>query len=261
MVVLVHGLCGSHNSPYLVRLAKKLLKLGVSTVRVNLRGCGSGRGKAKNIYHSGRSEDILYALDYVKNLAPKSPRTLMGFSLGGNLVLKLAGELGPTASDYIEKVIALSPPADLYSSIELIGLEENRFYERYFLRLLKADVKYREKIFPDIPKTVFPNNMSFMDFDEFYTAPRCGFKSAMDYYERSSSVWLIPEIEIPCYVLFSEDDPIISSTCLDGIKLPENVLVFKTKHGGHLGFLGSPLKGRFHWMDDTLMEWIFTEED
>ncbi len=257
-VVMVHGLCGSHNSPYLVRLSKKLYKAGIASVRVNLRGCGSGKGRAKQIYHSGRSDDILEALKYIKDLLPRSALTLMGFSLGGNIVLKLAGELGPLGKEYITRVISLSPPTDLYSSIQLLGEEKNRFYERYFLRLLKLGVKYREKKFPDVPKVHFPKEMNLMLFDELYTAPQSGFKSAMDYYERASSVWVIPEIEVPCYILFAEDDPIIPSTCLDGIKLAKNIQIFKTKYGGHLGFLGSPLKGKFHWMDDVLLNWALS---
>ncbi len=260
VVVMVHGLCGSHNSPYLVRLSKKLYKTGVASVRVNLRGCGSGRGRAKQIYHSGRSEDVLEVLKYIKELMPSSPVTLMGFSMGGNIVLKLAGELGPLGREYLSRVISLSPPTDLYASIQLLGTEQNRFYERYFLRLLKATVRYREKKFPDVPRIDFPRDMNLMVFDEIYTAPQGGFKSAMDYYERASSVWVIPEIEIPCYILFAEDDPIISSTSLDGIKLPQNIQVFKTKHGGHLGFLGSPLKGRFHWMDEVLLKWALEND-
>lgn len=259
-VVMIHGLCGSHKSPYLVRLARKLFKLGIRCVRVNLRGCGSGRGRAKNIYHSGRSEDIFCVLKDLKQEYPHSPMVLMGFSLGGNIVLKLAGELGPLGKDLVQKVISLSPPTDLYSSVEMLGHEKNRFYEKYFLRLLRFEVKYRERRFPEVPKVILPRKMKIMDFDEIYTAPQAGFKSAMDYYEKCSSIWLVPEIEVPCYILFSEDDPIICAHSLDHLKLPANVRLYKTQHGGHLGFLGSPLRGNFHWMDKVLVDWILAEE-
>ena len=117
-VVMVHGLCGSHKSPYQVRMARKLAAKGIRAIRVNLRGCGSGRGLARNPYSAGCSNDIRCALEQIKFEAPESPILLMGFSLGGNIVLKLAGELGSNA--LIERVIAVSPPADLVSSMKLI---------------------------------------------------------------------------------------------------------------------------------------------
>src|SRR5690606_21143125 len=133
-VFLVHGLCGSSKSPYLVRLAKRLNEVGIRAIRYNMRGCGSGRGLAKGIYHCGRSEDVFECLKVIKREHPESPIALIGYSLGGNIVLKLVGELGGLASTLLEKVIAVSPPAELYSSILLLSSPENAFYEKYFYR-------------------------------------------------------------------------------------------------------------------------------
>lgn len=259
-VVMVHGLCGSHKSPYLVRMARKLSKLGIRCVRMNMRGCGSGKGYAKQIYHSGRSEDIHYVLKYLQQESPTSEMILIGFSLGANLVLKLSGELGPLARLCLKKVIAIAPPCDMLSSVEMLHEPKNQMYERYFLKMLKADIKYRERKFPDFPKTEVTEIASLYDFDKTFVAPICGFKNAYDYYEKSSSKWVIGEIEIPCKILFSEDDPIINHSCLDHLRLPENIRIFKTKHGGHLGFLGSPLNGGMHWMDQLLLNWIQEKE-
>jgi uncharacterized protein len=258
-VVMVHGLCGSHKSPYLVRMARKLYKRGIRCVRINLRGCGSGKGHAKHIYHSGRSEDIYAVLKYLKNATPQSEMILIGFSLGANIVLKLAGELGLIATTCLRKVIAIAPPTDLYTSVQMLHQPENQIFERYFLKLLLADVKYRERKFSDIPKVNLPGNLTLYEFDRIYVAPQCGFKNAFDYYDKCSSKWVIGEIEVPCKILFSEDDPIIDHSCLDGLQLPDNVQIFKTKHGGHLGFLGSPIRGDMHWMDRLLLDWIQME--
>ncbi|MDP2816647.1 MAG: hypothetical protein Q8O19_08220, partial [Rectinemataceae bacterium] len=103
----------------------------------------------------------------------------------------------------------------------------------------------------------FPSNLTILDFDELYIAPRIGFLSAFDYYNKCSSIHLVPHIQIPCKILFAEDDPIIDPTDIDGIKLPPHVEVYKTDRGGHLGFLGIPNKTYgFRWMDGLIISWI-----
>jgi len=256
-VLMVHGLCGSHKSPYLIRMVKRLEPLGIRSVRYNMRGCGSGRGLSKQIYHSGRSEDVFEAIKALKKEQPESPIILIGFSLGGNIVLKLAGELNDIATPFIDKVIAVSPPVDLYSSVLLIGDPINAIYEKYFYRLLRADVHYRHRKFRDLPRVKLPRNLKIYEFDQIYTAPVCGFQSADDYYNKCSSIHLIGDIVIPCKILLAEDDPIVSSASLDGHILPANVSLFKTKKGGHMGYLASPKGGKgFYWLDSILLDWI-----
>jgi len=256
-VFMVHGLCGSHESPYMIRLAKKLSEKGYRVIRFNMRGCGSSKGKSKKLYHSGRSDDVLEALKYIKNETPKSKITLMGFSLGGNIVLKLSGELNTEASNLIEKVIAVGAPVDLFSSVCLMQEPENQFYQNYFLKLLTQDIEYRQDLFSDVEKVKIPKNINLLEFDEGYTAPQCGFDSAIDYYKKSSSRNVIHNIDIPCRILFSEDDPIISSTSLDHLSLKDHIQIYKTKRGGHLGYLGIPgRKNGFHWMDQIVIDWV-----
>ncbi len=255
-LVLVHGLCGSHNSNYLKRLTKKFRKKGYKVVRVNLRGCGSGKGLAKFLYHSGSSEDVIWALKELKKLYPKSPFTLIGFSLGGNIVLKLAGELGDAVSELLVQVIAVSPPADLKECVRLIHHPDNQFYEKYFIKLMRNDIHYRHQKF-QLPEVSIPVNMSIFEFDEYYMAPQIGYKSAMDYYEACSSKFLIENIRAPCQILFAEDDPIINPDVIDETKLPPCVSVMKTKHGGHLGFISNPFrKPGFRWLDHFLLKWV-----
>ena len=256
-VFLVHGLCGSHKSPNLVRMARRLEPLGIRAVRFNMRGCGSGKGLAKQIYHSGRSEDVFESIKVLKKEHPDSPIVLIGFSLGANIVLKMAGELGAVAKPFIQKMIAVSAPVDLYSSILMIGHPDNAMYERYFYKLLRADVHYRHKKFKDLPPVNLPRNLKIYEFDQIYTAPTCGFRSVHDYYSRCSSAQFVPDIALPCKILFAEDDPIVSSHSLDDVSLPSNVEVYRTKKGGHMGYLGNPQgeKG-FHWLDSLLIDWI-----
>lgn len=256
-IVMVHGLCGSHKSPYLIRLVKKFSKKGMRCVRLNLRGCGTGQGHSKGIYHSGCSEDVGVALMQLKEEHPDSPLVLMGFSLGGNIILKLGGELAAAAKPLITSIIAVSPPVDLFASVKMLRDPENRIYERYFLKLLLEYVDYRHKRFPDLPKVTFPEDCSLYDLDEKYIAPHCGYRSVMEYYTMCSSRTLIPRIYVPTKILFSEDDPLIDSKSLDDMRLPTNVEVFKTKTGGHLGFLGMPgTEGGFRWMDNLILKWV-----
>lgn len=256
-VFFVHGLCGSHKSPNLVRMAKKLEPLGIRTVRFNMRGCGSGKGHAKHIYHSGRSDDVFECIKVIKAEHPDSPIILVGFSLGGNIVLKMAGELGTLAYPFIEKVIAISPPVELYSSILMVGDPTNAIYEKYFYRLLRADVHFRHNTFKELPRINLPKNLKIYEFDQLYTAPMCNFSNAIEYYNKCSASHVVGDISVPCKILFSEDDPIISSKNLDSHRLPSNIKIFKTKKGGHMGYLGKS-EGRkgMYWLDHLLTDWI-----
>ena len=255
-IVMVHGLCGSHKSPYAVRLAKKLSEQGIRSIRVNLRGCGSGRGHAKRMYHAEASEDVWHALKEIKRNAPNSPLIVIGFSLGGNIILKMGGDKGDEALSVVDKIIAINPPLDMHSCIRRIG--KNRIYERFFMRALKADAEYRSKKFKDLPSMEISSSMTLHEFIDKYTAPQAGFLSAEEYYLACSSGRLISSITIKSHILFSRDDPIVDCTYLDSIDIPKNVNILITEHGGHLGFLGTPgKKGGFHWMDSLLLQWIF----
>ncbi len=256
-VVLVHGLCGSQSSPNIVRMAKRLIQKGIRVVRFNMRGCGSGRGMAKRIYHCGRSDDLFAAIKEVKRDAPDSPIVLVGFSLGANIVLKMAGELHKSGPLFLRGVVAVSPPVDVASSVQMLGDPVNEMYERYFLKLLKADVLYRHKKFRDLPPITFPNELKLIEFDRMYTVPFCGFRDVHDYYSKCSSEHVVPDITVPCRILLAEDDPIICSTAIDRCHVPQNVSVFKTKRGGHMGYIASPTDERgFYWLDTLLDEWI-----
>ncbi len=256
-VVFLHGLCGSHKSPYLIRMTKRVLKQGFRSIRLNMRGCGSGKGLAKKFYHCGSSDDILQVIRHIKRKTPHSPIVLIGFSLGGHIVLKMTGELEKSAPHLIEQVFAVSPPVKLVSSMRLISHPNNKLFERYFVKLLSENIKYIEKKFPDVEPFDFPKEMTMLDFDELFVAPRIGFTSAFEYYKQCSSLHLIPKIHVPCKILFAIDDPIINPHDIEEVELPPHVEVYKTDRGGHLGFIGMPGKTYgFRWMDSLLMDWI-----
>ena len=155
-VILVHGLCGSHRSPYLVRMVKRLKPLGIRVVRINLRGCGSGKGLAKYMYHSGRSEDVFEVIKQLKVETPDSPFVLIGFSLGGNIVLKMGGELGLFGQEFFSRVNCSQSSGGSLFQYSHAGKADNAIYEKYFIRLMCADVRYRHRKFKDLPRIKLP---------------------------------------------------------------------------------------------------------
>jgi len=168
--------------------------------------------------------------------------------------------MGERAKDLIQEVIAISPPVNLESSARLLGNPKNWVYERYLTDLLVEDVNFRHQYFPDLPPIELPRGIGIMDFDEMYLAPHCGFASAKEYYQASSSIYLIHNICVPCNVLFAVDDPIIEADGLDDVSIPDGMNVYKCPGGGHMGFLSRPNKKTgVRWMDGVLLSWIFKD--
>lgn len=256
VAVLVHGLTGSHESGYMQRVACRLIHAGVRAVRVNLRGCGSGEALARRPYHAGCSEDVRVAVAEIRRWCPGSPVALAGFSLGGNIVLKLAGEAARRAVPGLEQVVAVAPPVDLEGCARLLALRRNRLYDFHFARELVAAARRKRRYFPDLPPVRFPRRMTLRRFDDLYTAPRCGFADALDYYRRSSSLPLIPRIQVPTLILSARDDPFISSEPLERFSAAAHVAVRIVGRGGHLGFLGWDGTGGVRWAERQVVDWI-----
>ncbi len=255
-VFLVHGLCGSHKSHYMNRVARRFYKIGYQSVRINMRGCGTGRGLARGIYHSGSSDDIYEVYKEISKQFPNSSKALVGFSLGGNVVLKLAGELGKNAPADLKGVIAVGAPVDLLASARLFMHPKNEIYSKYFLRNLMSEINFLHSHFKDMAPHNLPEDISLHDFDELYVAPRANYTSALEYYYQCSAKKVIGDIDVPTKVLFAKDDPIISANSLNDITLPSKMEVYKTEYGGHIGFMGKNIFKEFHWMDNQIVKWI-----
>jgi predicted alpha/beta-fold hydrolase len=251
-VVLVHGLCGSDSSTYMMRQATKLVRGGVRAVRLNLRGNGSGEGLARRPYHGGCSDDVRAALEDLRAAWPRSPMSLVGFSLGGNIVLKLAGELGAAGPDLLAQVVAVCPAIDLYACWRRI--RQWPLYERRFVNLLRAEMVRRHALTRE-PYPTFERPPSLFEFDDAYTAPRVGFAGARAYYDGSSAVRVIASIAVPCRVLYAEDDPIIDADVLRDAPFPPGSQLVRSARGGHLGFVGLSRRG-VRWMDEVVLGWV-----
>src|SRR5262245_54267169 len=256
IAVLVHGLGGSHRSGYLVRLAGLLLARKVRVVRLDLRGAGRGEALARRSYHGGCSEDVRAALEEIRRGEPSSPLLLAGLSLGGNIVLKLAGEAAERPVPGLERVAAVSAPIDLEACAALIGQPRNRFYEGHYVRALLEQTRRRQRLFPDLPRVRFPSPTTLRQFDDLWTAPVCGFADAADYYRRSASLPLIARIRVPAFLLTARDDPFICPEPFEALQAPPHVEVHITPYGGHMGFLGSDGAGGVRWADRRVVEWL-----
>jgi predicted alpha/beta-fold hydrolase len=256
IAVLLHGLTGSHTSPPLQRLARHLLAHQIRVVRVDLRGAGKGLPLARRGYHAGCSDDIRAALGEVQRWGPSSPLLLVGFSLGGNVALKLAGEAADHPVPGLSRVAAVGPPIDLRRCSDLLAQRRNRFYEKFFLRDLVAAARKRQQLFPDLPPLRLPQPFTLRGFDELYTAPRAGFAGALDYYRRASALPLSPRIRVPALLLTARDDPFIAVEPFEELNPPPGVTVSILPRGGHLGFLGRDGAGGIRWAERRVLEWV-----
>jgi predicted alpha/beta-fold hydrolase len=259
MVLLVHGLAGCARSPYVVRVAARLARQGRRVVRMNLRGCGAGFGLARGIYNAGRTEDVRAIARWMARRAPGSPLGLVGFSLGANLVLKLAAEAADDPLEGLDCVLAANPPLDLSACCRHLRRPENRIYDRNFVRLLRRQVHRLHARFPDLGPVDLDGADSLYDFDDRYTARRNGFRDAEAYYERSSAGPLVPRIRVPGLIVHAEDDPFIPPEPIRRLIVPAQVALELIPHGGHLGYLSrNAWNGDRRWLDARLAAWLAT---
>jgi predicted alpha/beta-fold hydrolase len=256
IALLVHGLGGCHLSGPVQRLSALLLARGVRAVRIDLRGSGRGVALARRIYNGGCSADVRVALEEIHSWSRPSPLALVGFSLGGNIALKLAGEAAAAPVAGLERVAAVAPPIDLERCAAMLAAPRNRFYEVHFLRCLVRQVRDVERYATGKPSTRFPGRLTLRQFDDMYTAPRGGFANALDYYRRSSAMHVVPEIGVPTLILTSMDDPFIAPEPFQHLRIPANVSVRLVPRGGHLGFLGWEGRMIVRWAEREVADWI-----
>jgi predicted alpha/beta-fold hydrolase len=256
IAVLVHGLTGSHLSRGVQRLALLLLRHGVRTVRVDLRGAGITLPLSRRTYNGSDSADLRAAVLEIQRQNPHSPLLVVGNSLGGNITLKMAGELADETPSQLRCLAVVSPPIDLGLCCALMSLPRNRIYEGFYLRALISEARQRQRHFPDLPPLSFPQRMTMRLFDDLYTAPRCGFEDALDYYRRGSSAPLIGRIRVPTLILTARDDPFIAVEPFEQLAPSPTVTLRIVPHGGHLGFLGWGGSGGLRWADRSVVSWM-----
>lgn len=257
--IIVHGLEGSSESQYMLGIAAKGLALGMNVVRMNQRNCGGTEGLAATLYHSGRSQDVAAVAQNLIQQDHISRFALAGFSMGGNLVLKLAGEWGSAVPEQFRAVAAVCPAVDLAASADALHLRSNRLYEEYFLWKLKGRLRTKARLFPGAFDTTRLRGIaSLRDFDDKITAYYCGFTGAGDYYDRAAASHVLDRISVPTFILHAANDPFIRI-------LPEtrrkilgnpNITFLETEDGGHCSFLAETNGSDGHWAESQVVEYL-----
>jgi hypothetical protein len=251
-LVLVHGLEGSSAAGYARSMAHHALERGWAVHRFNLRGCGGTEHLAITSYHAGQTSDLLAVLQELRE-----PVFLVGFSLGGNVALKLAGELGDSGRERLAGVCAVSTPIDLAACAAALAEPRNFLYQRRFVSRLKDRVRRRHRQAPHIYTLEhLPKIRTLEEFDEYYTSRLFGFGTAANYFRTQSSGQFLGRIRVPALLVQAQDDPLVPFRVyhLPVFETNPHLTLLAPEHGGHLGFL-SRRPPRF-WLDATVLEWI-----
>jgi predicted alpha/beta-fold hydrolase len=257
-IVLWHGMEGSTSSLYMLAIAKKVFATGFNVVRVNMRNCGGTEHLSPTLYHGGLSGDLRAVVEELISVDGLRRLCLIGYSLGGNLVLKLAGEYGNNPPPEVLGICAVSPSIDLASSADAICRRSNWIYHQDFLRRMRNRIYLKKRFFPELyDVSNLKSIRTIRAFDDRFTARAAGFNGADDYYYKSSSIRSIAQIRIPALIIHAEDDPFIPFAPLQNRDISENtfILLIATKRGGHVAFVGAGLDGedRF-WAENRAVD-------
>lgn len=239
-LLLLHGLEGSSLAHYICGISDKAWRAGWNVVRLNQRNCCNTEHLSRGLYHSGLTHDPLFVMRELIEVDGLRDIAIAGYSLGGNLTLKLAGELGDTPPPELKAVCAVSPTIDLASCVQALERRSNLAYEFNFVRNLKARMRRKAAAFPGaFPLDPLRRVWTVRQFDETYTAPHHGFRDAADYYHRASALRVVDRIRVPALIMTAEDDPFVPTAAFRDPALTANphVTVVVTPSGGHCAFV------------------------
>ena len=242
-LIIVHGLEGSSESQYVTGTGSKAWRAGMNVVRMNMRNCGGTEQLGPTLYNSGMSADVGMVAETLIRGEGLQTLAFAGFSMGGNLVLKLLGEWGTQAPVQVRAGIGVSPAMDLAASADALHDRANRIYEWRFLRGLRQRIQRKAALYPDRYDTRYLRGVrSLRQFDDQVTARYCGFRDAQDYYTRAASAQFLDRIAVPTLILHAVDDPFIRVLPDTRRKLTENphITYIETRDGGHCAFLAEP---------------------
>ncbi len=266
-LMLLHGLCGCHGSPYMLRLAESFFRRGVRVFRLDMRGCGAGASLAKQLTHAGRSDDVIDALAEVARRTEAGKIGAIGVSLGGNQLLRAMGRLGAgvdPAGDWmrrIDRVAAVSPPVDLERCSQNMERWTLRPYNFYFIRLLLSRVPQQVRQRSDYQRAINqPRPKTLRQLDDRFTAPLSGFRDATEYYEHSSAMKVTHHNKVRTLVIAAADDPMVPvESFTDGkVAWSDSTQLLVSPQGGHVGFID---RARKSWMDEVLLRWFGGSEE
>ena len=259
-LALVHGLEGSSQSLYMLGIADKAFAAGFNALRLNQRNCGGSERLTSTLYNSGLSGDYRAVLAELVDLSGRDalPEVFFaGYSMGGNLVLKMAGELGADAPRQLRGVCAVNPGLDLAACADAIAWPQNFLYEWNFIRGLKQRLRYKARLFPGrYPLDGLARVRTLREFDDTITAPAFGYRDAEDYYYRASALRVVGQIRIPTLIVAAQDDPFVpfASFRAPAIAANPHITFVAPPRGGHCSFISRFAGGERFWAEARVVE-------
>jgi predicted alpha/beta-fold hydrolase len=261
IVVILHGLEGSLESHYIKPIIKALDDAGFGVCFMHFRGCSGEINRLPRGYHSGETGDLQNVIDYLGNSYPQGVFAVIGFSLGGNVLLKWLGEQGNDA--LTQTAVAVSVPFQLADAGDRLEKSFSRVYQKHLI--MRCQKKYSRKFSSQpSPLNVQAEKLNtFYDFDDQITAPLHGFAGADDYYQQCSSRQFLKHIKKPTLILHAKDDPFMwEHSVPDEHELSPSVQLELSDNGGHVGFIGGkhPFATQY-WLDKRIVEWLNTQRE
>jgi len=265
LVLVLHGLTGSSNSLYVLGLQQQLAAQGWASVAINWRGCSGEPNLLPRAYHSGASDDLAEVIGHLQASRPMAPLHAVGYSLGGNVLLKYLGETA--ASCPLRKAVAVSVPFRLDQCADRIGLGFSRVYQAHFMKAMVAYVRDKQQRFQregllnhlGALQSLGPLHgmRTFWDFDGRFTAPLHGYSDAQDYYRRASSRYYLPAIMTPTLLIQAADDPFVFRHSVpEPTELAATTTLELHRRGGHVGFVeGTPRRPRYY-LERRIPQWL-----
>ena len=256
-LALVHGLEGSSESGYIRTLAAQAFTTGFNVLRINQRNCGGTERLTTTLYNSGLSADFRAVLLELIERDRLKQIFFAGYSMGGNLILKMAGELGVAAPRELRGICAVCPTLDLAACVDAIERPENWLYQLRFVRDLKSRVRRKAKLFPgQFELNSLSRVRTLREFDDAITAPCSGYRSAADYYERASAMRVVHRIAVPTLILTSKDDPVVPFESFGASEIAGNpqIRVAATEFGGHCAFISRTNGPERYWAEARVLE-------
>jgi predicted alpha/beta-fold hydrolase len=257
-VLALHGLEGSSSAHYMRGLADKAYASGFSVILLNQRNCGGTEQLASGLYHSGLTADADHVIRQIAGVDGIDRVVVAGYSLGGNLALKLAGDYGDAPPPQLKGICAVSPVIELGECVNALERRQNIVYQWNFVRGLKERIRRKARHHPGrFSLEPLGRIHTVRDFDEAYTAPHFGFRDAGDYYHRASAMRVIDRVRIPALIISAEDDPFVPPAVFRDPKLMGNpqLQVIVTNHGGHCAFVADARNGDDgYWAESMIVK-------
>jgi predicted alpha/beta-fold hydrolase len=256
VVVIVHGLEGSSDSNYVRGIAEKACARGLHVVRLNQRNCGGTEKLTPTLYNSGMSGDYRAILHELVSIDGFRQLFFVGYSMGGNLVIKMAGEFGATPPGELRGVCAVCPALDLAACADALELRSNYLYQQRFVSGLMSRYERKRKLFPDRYAAVQSAVRTVREFDDLITAPAADYRDAEDYYERASAKNVVDQLHVPLLLITAEDDPFVPYVSFLAARVDKNPWIrFESPlHGGHCAFISRHGGAERFWAEQRVVE-------